>query len=423
MKKTTRLFLLGIISFFFSTFSWSQEKDNQIVNHKKNNSLEKQNRPYVIFISADGFRYDYAKKFNAQNLIQLANQGVEAKSMFPAFPSITFPNHYTLATGLYPAHHGLVGNNIYDSKFKERYSLRNNKAVRDAKWYGGIPIWTLAEQQQLLTACYYWPGSEAPIGGVFPTYYYPYSEKTQIASRIKTVVDWLKLPEHKRPHLITFYLPETDHAGHRFGPDAQETAQAVAFIDKVVKDLNEAVATTGLNVNFIFVSDHGMIEINTEELMALPIEIDPEKVQVASNGTMVSLHVNDPTDIASIYSEIKSKKGNFQVYLKGDIPSKWHMNKKDDVFNRVGDIVLFANAPYYFGNKKTYIGAHGYDPHTTKEMQATFYAWGPAFKKGLKIKSFDNVQIYPLIAKILGLQINHPIDGNFKLADQILIKK
>src|SRR5690606_25434714 len=179
-----------------------------------------------------------------------------------------------IVTGLYPASHGLINNYFYDPQRKEHYSMRDRSKVEDGTWYGGTPLWVLAEQQQMVAASFFWVGSEAPVQGILPTYHYQYSEVLPIKRRIQTVVDWLNLPAEKRPHLITFYLPEVDHAGHRYGPDAPQTREAVLELDKHLQMLTEAVAKTGLPVNYVFVSDHGMLEVDTKNTLPMPAAID-----------------------------------------------------------------------------------------------------------------------------------------------------
>jgi len=407
---------------FIVKLGFAQTDTAQIVISNRINAEEQLTKPYVILISVDGFRYDYMEKYGAEHLVQFAEKGVKADALIPSFPSITFPNHYTLVTGLYPAHHGLLGNTIYDPAKKSLYKMNNPKTVRDASWYGGIPIWTLAEQQHLLSASFYWPGSEAPIGGLLPSYYYPYNEKIPINKRINTVVEWLSLPEEKRPHLITFYFPEVDHAGHLFGPEAPETAKAVQFVDSAIYALNQAVLQTGLAVNFILVSDHGMKAIDREHPIDLSPMLDTSKVTIAPNGTLLNVHVKEKAAIRPLYKKLKKEAQHYRVFLKKKVPSKYHYRQKDDVYNRVGDIVLLAKAPFYFssGKKKPNPGAHGYEPNETPEMRATFIAWGPNFKKGHRIPAFENVHLYPLLARILGLSYTHQIDGKPKVLENVV---
>lgn len=413
--------LIAAFAIWLFIFPCAAQTDTaQKVVPNRANAPDQLEKPYVILISADGFRHDYVGKYQAGHLQQFAAGGVKAAALIPSFPSITFPNHYTIATGMYPPHHGLIGNTIYDVEKKARYTMGNPGAVRDPAWYGGVPIWVLAEQQHLLSAAFYWPGSEASIMGMLPSYYYTYSEKIPIAHRIHEVVEWLSLPQEKRPHLISFYFPEVDHAGHRFGPDAPETAKAVHFVDSAVHVLAQAVGETGLPVNFVFVSDHGMKAVNREEPIDLSASLDTSKVIAAFNGTIVNIHVKKKADIKPIYHVLKNEDGHFRVYLKKKIPSKYHYGKRDDRYNRIGDIVLMADTPYYFSNKRPSPGTHGYNAYDTPEMGAVFMAWGPNFKKGLNIPAFENIHIYPLLAKILGLRYVHPIDGRLEVLKDIL---
>lgn len=413
-------YALGLLFVMGSTTNYAQNIERQIVNEKRSNAEEQQQKPYVILISADGFRYDYIEKHNASFLNEISRQGIRSKALIPSFPSVTFPNHYSIVTGLYPSHHGLVGNNMLDVESGERYSLRNQKAIVDPKWYGGTPIWVLAEQQKMLTACYYWPGSEAPIKGILPTYFYKYSERSSIDDRIKEVEQWLLLPEDVRPHLITFYMPEVDHAGHTFGPDAIETRESVQFVDESLKKLNEVVSRLDLPVYFVFVSDHGMNAVDQEHPIQFPIQVDEERLDLVSNGTYVSVFVKDKKDLSHYYNSIKTyQNSQFEVYLKEDLPSHLHFDAKEDRFGRIGDIVLLAKAPYIFSNNKPIPGAHGYDPYEIENMNATFVVWGKSIKPRV-IDSFENVHIYLLLAKMLGLEITEPIDGDDRLIDLIL---
>ncbi|MTG96612.1 MULTISPECIES: ectonucleotide pyrophosphatase/phosphodiesterase [Myroides] len=415
------LSVLGFLTMTLSTNVVAQEKEKQLVIENRLNNPKQVDKPYVILISIDGFRHDYIEKYNAEFLKSLGEQGVRAESMLPSYPSVTFPNHYTIVTGLYPAHHGLVGNNIYDPKMDARYSLGNAKAVRNKDWYGGTPLWVLAEQQEMLSACYYWPGSEADIKGVLPSYYYKYSEKTPMQDRIGEVVNWLSLPEDQRPHFITFYLPEVDHAGHRYGPDAPETEAAVKFADESIKQLVSEVSKTGLPVNYIVVSDHGMVELNQKKLLKFPIKLTGEDFKITRNGTYVSVFVNDKSKIDYWYNKISSaaNKKYMKVYKHDELPESYNFGGEHDRFGRVGDIVVTAESPYYFTDRKL-AGSHGFDPKTVKEMHAIFLAYGPQIKSNKVIPSFENVHVYPIVTEILGLEVTEDIDGNTEVAKQVL---
>jgi len=225
--------ILSFLAALLLNAATAQDTTQHIVAERAN-STKQTKKPYIILISADGFRYDLADKYHATNLLQLREQGVQAADMLPSYPSLTFPNHYTIVTGMYPAHHGLVDNSFYSPEKKEHYKMSNKKAVADSSWYGGIPLWSLAEKNKLLSASFYWVASETNILNERPTYYYTYNEKINIDKRLAAVKAWLQLPEEKRPHLITFYFPEVDHQEHVYGTDSKEAEEAVHFVDESV---------------------------------------------------------------------------------------------------------------------------------------------------------------------------------------------
>jgi predicted AlkP superfamily pyrophosphatase or phosphodiesterase len=401
---------------------FAQPDTTQKIISGRSNSPEQQKKSYVILISVDGFRYDYAEKYNATTILDLSSKGIKANSMIPSYPSLTFPNHYSIVTGMYPSHHGLVSNYFYDPSRKESYSMRNAATVKDGSWYGGVPLWVLAEQQQMLTASFYWVGSEADIQGIRPTYHYAYNEAIPIERRIQIVVDWLNLPAEKRPHLITFYFPEVDHDGHSYGPDSPKTAETVRWLDSSIKKLTDAVKTTGLPVNYILVSDHGMTNIDVENTLSMPSAVDTSKFIIPRGSELVVLYAKDKKDILPTYQELKKHENGFKVYFKSEMSKQLHYGDEDDKMNRMGDILLIPDWPkvFHFSSRKPNPGAHGYDPYKLKDMHASFFAWGPIFKNGITVSAFENVNVFPVITKILGLNYAHTIDGTKKLAEKIL---
>lgn len=423
MKKHFIVFLLA-----FFTFSFSQRKEAdtaQVIISGRQNSVAVEQKPYVIMISTDGFRYDYAQKYHAHNLLNLSENGVRADAMYPSFPSITFPNHWTLITGLYPSHHGLIDNYFYDYNRKEFYKMSSQENAEDGSWYGGLPLWSLAEKQGMVTASMQWVGSASDAGGTRPTYYYHYHEKFTPQEKVDKVINWLRLPENKRPHFISLYFPEVDGAGHHFGPDSKETEQAVQMVDKAVGSLVRKVQELGLkNVNFIFVSDHGMIKVNREHPLEIPAMLkDKSRFDYYNSQSILRVVVKNLDEVKEVYQELKKNKtGDYKVILAKRFPHKLHFGEKDDRYQRIGQIILLPKAPDIFLEKdqKTSVGKHGYNPRTTPEMKAVFYAWGPAFRNHLKIGTFSNVNVYPLVAEILGLRITEPIDGKLKILEKTL---
>jgi len=420
---TMKYYIAALFCLLFSGTAFCQVDTVQRIIPGRENSPEQEKKPYVILISADGYRYDYTRLYNASHLQALSDSGVKADFMYPSYPSVTFPNHYSIVTGLYPSHEGLVNNAFYDADTKQFFYYKNKNGT-DQLWYkGGIPLWVLAEQQNMLSASFYWVGSESAVQNVRPTYYYKYNEKIGIHKRIQTVVNWLNLPADKRPHLITFYFPQVDHEGHKHGPNSPEVANAVHLIDSAVYELTKAVKTTGIDVNYVFVSDHGMTKTDTAHPIPLPVAVDTSKFIISGDGLLVELYAKDPKYIQSTYQELlKSVTPDYSVYLKTNVPAKLHYGASDDWHNRIGDILLIPQWPKFFkmSDRKPDPGWHGYDATEVKEMRATFYAWGPAFKQHLTIPGFENVDIFPMINQLLGLSYTNKVDGTKKLADEIL---
>jgi predicted AlkP superfamily pyrophosphatase or phosphodiesterase len=415
MNKYTILCLFTICCFAFTQKTFAQLDTLQRAVPERKNSPEQMQKPYVILISADGFRWDYAEKYQAKNLLKFAGSGVKAESMLPSFPASTVANHFTLVSGLYPSHAGIVGNTFYDPARKEMFK------GSDGTWFGEEPLWVTAEKQKMLTASLYYINMQAAIQGIRPSYYFMPHPTKKISSdeRVKTISDWLKLPEEQRPHFIACHLPDADHAGHRHGPDSKETEETVHEIDNLMGQLTAAVKETGLPVNIIFVSDHGMFTVDREHPLSVPASVSKDKFVIISQGNYVNLHAKDKADIMPMYQTLKAEKApGYSVSLKKDLPANMRFSQEDDKYNRVGDILLLADWPKVFSPKPPY-GAHGYSPYEHKEIHATFFAWGPAFKTQTKIPTFENVEVYDLMTKILGIKAL-PNDGKGTLSKQIL---
>ena len=413
-------FCLVIGVLLISATATAQITDStQMVMPGRSNGSRQEQEPYVIFISADGFRHDLADKYQATHLLALRAGGIAAESMTPAYPSVTFPNHYSLATGLYPSHHGLVDNSFFDPAAGKRYSIGDRKAVEDSSFYGGTPLWVLAERQKLLSASFFWVGTEAPVDGVRPTYYYRFNNNISLDTRLKAVKDWLTMPPAERPHLIFFYLSPVDHAEHLFGPDSKEAEDAVHIVDECIGKMTRIVDSLHLPVNYVFVSDHGMGAVDTLHPI-VPPAIDTAKFKIAFGGTMIHLYAKNKADIAPEYAALKASADGYDVYLPDQTPARWHYTAADDLHHRIGDILLVAHFPRIFHDRgRMLAGEHGYDP-AIPDMGATFYAWGPAFRQGVTIPAFENVNVYPLIAHILGLTIDQPIDGSLDRLRSVL---
>ncbi len=389
------------------------------------NSAAAEHQHYLVLVSLDGFRWDYAVRDKAQNLLALGKQGVWAsQGMLPSFPSLTFPNHFTIVTGLYPEHHGLVANSFWDQTRQARYAIADAKAVGDGTWYTGVPIWSLAESQGMRTAVLLWPGSEATIASFQPTWYARFDNKTETSdqsqqARIDNTVALLKLPPATRPHFIAIYYSEPDHEGHSFGPDAFETRAAELKMDDLIGKLKAALDSTGLPIDLVVVSDHGMV---AEQGSWVTLDQFADLTGFETAGGL--LYGKTEADRTSVYRQLKDKSDKFIVYRRQDVPSALNFNQNP----REGDPVVIATGPYAIRahgpsagkeDRPPTAGMHGFDPRKMPEMKASFFAAGPDLVSGKTIVPFENVNLYPWMAHILGLTPPSN-DGSLKvLADTL----
>lgn len=390
------------------------------------NSSSSVERPYVVLVSLDGFRWDYVERFHPPFLHKFIENGVKASSLIPSFPTKTFPNHYTIATGMYPDKHGLLGNSFYSHKKDKTYRIGKREFVEDGSFYNGTPLWVLAAKSGMVSASYFFVGSEANIQGIWPTYYKKYDASIKNEERVSQVLDWLSLPDAQRPHLITMYFSDMDDVGHSFGPNADDELEPVLMaLDLNLRKLYEGIQATGLPVDLIIVSDHGMAEVTKERYIPIEPIVNDSLYTVVDNGAIVNLHLKDPNNLENILADLRQKENHFKVYKTTETPGFEYVPKNPDW----GEIQVVPNFGYYFAKRekidkvisksKTSFGVHGYDP-AHKEMHGIFYAQGPSFKSGLEIASFKNIHIYPLVCKILGLPVPKDIDGNLTAVQEVL---
>jgi predicted AlkP superfamily pyrophosphatase or phosphodiesterase len=380
------------------------------------------NKPYVILISFDGFRWDYLDRGLTPNLNKLADKGVRALSLRPAFPSKTFPNHISLITGMYPDNHGIIGNYFKDTIKHKEYSLGDTAAVKEPFWYLGEAFWETAERNGIITASYFWPGSEISLDYRRPTYYEKYDHNRSYREKVKGIVNWLKLPADKRPHFITLYFHDTDTYGHDYGPDSPETNRAIARLDSVTAYLLNEIDKTDLkdSINYIFVSDHGMTAISPERTINIEAIIEKYKCSFQYDGPV--MFVNPPEDKAEeIYELLKKSENHFKVYRKEEMPEYFHYNTHPFIYRLilVADLgwSLHSNEePKWLSYAK---GNHGYDNNQI-DMHGIFLAYGPAFKSSYKTGTLWNIDLYPLLCKIFGISPRSNIDGKLERIEFIL---
>ena len=377
------------------------------------NTPSQRAKPYVVLISFDGFRPEYLQRLNLPNFERVWRDGVRSTGMIPVFPSKTFPNHYSIVTGLHPEHHGLVANHFHDPGRGTRYSMYDTLAVWDGSWYRGEPLWVTAEKQGMVAASYFWVASEAAIGGVKPTFWKRYDVRVPNAARVDTVLSWLALPEERRPHLVTMYFNDADDAGHRHGPLSPQLDSAAARLDSALGRLLDGVGRLPIRdrVYFVLVSDHGMSEVSPRWYAALDTIIDFAGVTMADAGPNANLHVAGGRPRAIVLRDsINRRMRHGRAYLREDMPR--HLHYRADP--RIGDLVVVMEDHYQVGRADRPpiegTATHGWDP-TIANMHALFVVKGPGIPRGRVIGAFENVDIYPFITELLGLRPAGNLDG------------
>ncbi len=386
-------------------------------------------RELLILVSIDGFRWDYLQKYAAPTLRALAARGVQARRMTPAFPSKTFPNHYTLVTGLYPEHHGIVSNWFFDPAFDANFSMSKAESNHDPRWWaGGEPVWITAEKQGVRSACYFWPGSETEHHGARPSLYKIFDKKQTCTERVDGLLAWLGLPAEKRPRFATLYFDIVDSTGHDFGPDSPETGAAVKEADAALARLLDGLAARGLRdkTDLVIVSDHGMSECGADRVIFLEDVMDVSQVRVESTGPNGGVRPKPGGPAAAeLVAAIRAKHvPHLQVYLREEVPARLHYRDNP----RIPPVVLMADDHWNIESNKdwarrasTYVkGSHGWDP-ALPSMGALFIASGPSFKRGHEFADVENIHLYNLLCAALGLK-PAPNDGDDRLAREALAR-
>lgn len=380
----------------------------------------------TIVIGIDGLRWDDPQKFGLSAIQEIGDAGVRAGALIPVFPTKTFPNFYALATGLYPNHSGILENTMYDPVLDAGFRMGDTAAVRDPKWWGGEPIWVSAEKQDVRAAVFFWPGSEAPIEGVRPTHWREYDGSVEGADRIDQLLRWLDEPPPDRPGLLMVYFSEVDDAGHRFGPEAPETAAAARDVDRLVGTLVSELKRRDLfaKVNLVVVSDHGMAARSSDRIIFLDDFVNPESAGILTLGQYVTLWPQ-PEAIDSVYLALAGAHPALKVYKREDLPPRYHL-----AGHRRTPPIVAVPATGWTVSTHAWVdrhprglsgGAHGYD-NASDEMHAVFAAEGPAFRSNVRIDSLRAVDVYQLVAHALRIDPAEN-DGDPSLVPRLMTRK
>ena len=376
---------------------------------------QRQAAPILVLVSFDGFRWDYIDRGETPNLTALAARGVRARSLIPSFPSVTFPNHYTIVTGLYPSHHGIIANAFSDPAWPERFTM-TALTSRDPRWWGGEPIWVTAGRQNLRSGAMFWPGSDVPIGGLYPNYWTAFDDNMPNVDRVNHALDQLALADGERPSFLTVYFSEVDHVGHDYGPDSPEMPEAIRHLDASLGLLETGIDQLHLSdrTTYVVVSDHGMASLAADRVVFLDDYLDLSRVDVEEWGEVVQLRpkvvqtFRSAESVDDIYQAIKGRHPSMTVYKREEMPERLHYRDN----TRIQPVLALAAEGWEITSHARWQndqarhrkrgGAHGYDP-ALPSMHGVFVAAGPQVKRGVVAPEFENVHVYDFLCGILGL--------------------
>jgi predicted AlkP superfamily pyrophosphatase or phosphodiesterase len=382
-------------------------------------SLPGAERALLLLVSMDGFRWDYLERYAEQTprLRQLRANGVSARSLIPVFPTNTFPNHYSIVTGLRPSRHGIVNNRFFDGGTNRFFNYTQPSSNREPQWWGGEPIWVTAERQGLRSACYFWPGSEAAFDGVRPAFWKPYDYSIPFEQRVSELVQWLTLSPGQRPSMATFYFEETNSVGHRAGPDSDATAAAVQKLDTQLGQLLDRLQAEGIAVNVVVVSDHGMARCEPDQAIVLEEYVDLTEIQIDFEGSVAGLRPA-PGQVDAVLAALAHLPAGAKAYRAEALPGHFHVTPGPRwppiiVVGEQGWHVVGRVASLSGGGRKM-LGDHGYDP-ALPDMHGILIAHGPAFARdGRTIVSIENIHLYNVFCAVLGI-VPAANDGDARL--------
>jgi predicted AlkP superfamily pyrophosphatase or phosphodiesterase len=364
-------------------------------------------RPILILISIDGFRWDYFDKAHVPTLKALAARGVRSEGLIPSFPSVTFPNHYTIVTGLRPDHHGVIANGMFDPAIGPDKFTMSSKTALDPRWWGGEPIWITAMTQGQRAAAMFWPGSEA----VLPDFWSKFDDNKPNPEKVEQVLTWMRLPEAERPTFNTLYYSDVDHAGHDYGPDAPETLKVVEQVDASIGQLVAGVEQLGLTgrTTFMVVSDHGMAATSPDRVIFLDDYLPAEDLDVIEWSPILEVRPRPGHTVDELYGKLAGKHPSLAIYKRDEMPAHFTYG----THARTPPIIGVAEMGWTITTRQSFErrkaagtkfqpGAHGFDPRY-RELHGLFIAAGPKLREGVVVPEFENIHLYNLMCDLLGL--------------------
>lgn len=381
------------------------------------NTTAQLDKPYLLLVSIDGFRWDYPSRYDMPALAAIIADGVKAESLQPVFPTLTFPNHYSIATGLYPARHGLVGNRFPSVDRQKLYSLSDRLSVEDGSWYRGEPIWVAAERAGMVSAAYFFVGTEAPIDGIRPSHWRSFDDTITGEDRVDQALAWLSLSPDRRPHVLTLYFEDVDEASHDHGVDSAENQAAIQRVDRYLQRLVDGIESLPIaeQVTLLIVSDHGQRAYRPDvEHFVIADVANLDGVQTVDHGPVSFIYFDEPDTVRAeeLAARINDRWAHGRAFSRHDAPPRWQLGDSE----RVADLIVQADPGYAVTSSREWIpklskGDHGWAPEV-RDMHGVFIARGPRLPQGSELDSLSAVDIYPLMLEILGLPQRGSVDGD-----------
>ena len=377
----------------------------------------------LVLISFDGFRWDYPERVDTPNLRRLIERGVRAEAMIPPYPSKTFPAHYTLVTGQYPGHHGIISNNMRDPRWPEVFGLGRREEVENARWWGGEPIWVTAQKQGLRSGVYFWPGSEAPAGGEQPTHWYRFDGSVPYEERIDQALAWLDAPADTAVQLVALYFGEPNDSGHRYGPFADETLAAIRRVDAALGRLLDGLEKQGRlqSTDIVVVADHGMAQMDASRVIVLDELADLRPHEVFEQGAILQLFPDAGRE-ETIYAALRDAHPSLRVFRRDETPAQLHLydNPRLPPILGIPDVgwEVLTGARLDRSGGQVIAGDHGQDPWHP-DLRALFVAAGPSFSEAVAVPLIESVDVYNVLAAALGIE-PAPNDGSVERVEGIL---
>ena len=378
--------------------------------------VESGRQPHVVLVSIDGFRWDFDRMADTPALDRMARAGLRVAALQPAFPTLTFPNHFSIATGLSPQRHGIVANAFPDDDRSRWYRMTDRDAVGDGRWYAGEPVWVTAEKHGLRTAAYYFVGTEADVGGIRPSHWRAFDETVPGDVRVGQVLDWLRAPSPDRPRLITLYFETVDTQTHAHGVGSAESIAAIREVDRLLGLLQAGLDELPFaeEVYLVVVSDHGMGGYGAVEPLVLDRVIDLDGARVVEGGNYAWLYFEDDRAERARAARDAINRGwrCGQALLPTELPAAWRSGPNP----RFPDLFVQADAGCGVISSprqahRITAADHGWPPDSP-EMHGILYATGPRIPPGLETGPAHVTDVQPLLLELLGLEPPVAVDGD-----------